>query len=104
MHFTQYFASMAHDLAKQKGAKAARLERERSDLRAQLAKVEGEISIAKDASTRAETYPIVGSETICPVCWINGKQSYVRAIGGGTREHDLFRCGGCNDTFEVPVR
>lgn len=104
MSVGNYMADVAKQLAASKERQAETLRHEREDLRAKMEKIEQQLSVAQNAAGRASMYPITGGDTICPVCWVNGEQASVRAIGGGTATFDRFRCNGCNQEFQVPFR
>jgi hypothetical protein len=98
----EFFSNLTAQLAKQKADLRSALKKERFVVKAKLARLEAEIFEAGLASMRADTYPIVVGEISCPYCWINGNQSYVKPIAGGTLDCDALCCRGCQSTFELP--
>ncbi|MFK4507666.1 hypothetical protein IQ17_03313 [Bradyrhizobium daqingense] len=100
-----FFAGVARDIARAKEAQAASLRRRLQELRAELQKVENELSVAEGAAARASIYPMTGGQSMCPNCWVDGRgDSYLHAIGGGTDRSDFYRCGTCNAKHAVPLR
>ena len=77
--------------------RAEELEEEAADLRQQL-------QLATSSSVRLEFYhPIIGSNPICPWCWIqDGVQHTMRYVSSGRDVIDITRCNRCNRGCEAP--
>lgn len=102
---TDFFARVARDIATTKERPAISLRKHRDELRSELQVVERDIITAESAATRASIYPITAGQSMCPVCWMAGRDgAYLGPMGGGTDNADFFRCSTCGNQFEVPFR
>jgi hypothetical protein len=66
--------------------------------------IEGRLSAAREAAQRGRSYlPMSGLDRYCPRCCVfEGRlQQPLKAIGGGTRLVDHFRCERCAFEYEL---
>ena len=94
---------IAEDIALSRQYRAADIERELAKIEAQKAKLQAEFHTANLAHERLSRFvPILGGDLQCPRCWINHEtRAALRAIGGGAKQIDNFRCNTCNETFAL---
>lgn len=104
MSTEQELRRIAHEAAGYAQDRLAVLEQEVMELQQRLAEKEAERDAARDAPTRLANFSAgSGGNYFCPHCWIErGVRSALRPIGGGTNDHDLFRCRDVDHTIEVP--
>lgn len=95
-------AEVAEQLATGAKQRAASLEEEYLALKAQAADKEAERDLARGAEQRSLHFrSALGTDLICPICWIDrANRAPMKPIAGDDR-HDVFRCGVCH--FEVSV-
>jgi uncharacterized small protein (DUF1192 family)/DNA-directed RNA polymerase subunit RPC12/RpoP len=87
----------AIEIADRLEARVSQLDREIAGLEQERAKKQAERDLASRAPQRLANFPVqVGSDYLCPRCWIEeGKRSPIAPIPSETRD-DIFRCPLCS--------
>jgi hypothetical protein len=85
-------------MAEQSPHRTSQLQREISDLEAQLQKKEAAHYLARTAANRARNFvPMRGVDFYCPSCWVEKEERAVlRPI-----PMDTMKCDSCNRDFDV---
>jgi len=104
MPITQQIVKIAQERAAARNQRIPTLQKELSDIQAQIIEKQTELDAASNALKRAREFPVLlRSETICPYCWIDfGRKAGLRAVGHGPNDDpddDIFRCNSCNASF-----
>ena len=89
---------LAEYLVRDAHQRGARLEREILKLKAELAKKEDALTVARLAPKRLANFAVqFRGDYQCPRCWIESEtRAPLHPVGGGTRTHDKLRCGTCD--------
>ncbi len=93
----------AMEIAEQKHASVAYLEREIVDLEANLKKKRTERDQGRGALQRLSNFPVkVGADYLCPYCWVvEGKRSPIHPIGSNLPRTDIMRCTVCQFDLQI---
>ncbi len=92
----------ANEIAGRMQADLFDLDRQLSEAKKHVAKIQNECDAARGVPERLSNFPIeLGSDYLCPRCWIEeGRRSLLNPVPSNTRE-DLLRCSLCQ--FELLI-
>jgi hypothetical protein len=89
---------IALKMAEQSRHRTSQLQREISDLEAQLQKQQAALYLARTAGHRARNFvPMRGVDFYCPSCWVEKEERAVLR----TIPADTMKCDSCNRDFDV---
>jgi phage FluMu protein Com len=98
-------AEYLHDFARSMAGNAPQLETELRGIEARKYEIESKLEAARLARDRASRFiPSSGLDTYCPRCWLTHElYSPLTPIPSDNARIDKFRCGKCNQLYEVEL-
>jgi len=96
---------MAQEAAQNTYTKQTNLEQEITELENKISQKKAAMNLARNSLKRLPNFQVeFGGNYQCPYCWIeSGRQSSLRAIGGGTKKENFFRCTSCDTLISIGI-
>lgn len=86
-------------------AQAQALQTELREIEARNAEIEANLDAARGSQQRfIEFRTLLGSEALCPVCWMTRGRRFVLRPFGGDDSINQYRCPECSHETENPIK